>query len=219
MPGLPALIQLEGRRCLVVGGGAVAVRRARALIEAGGSVRVVAPRIDDALAAMPVAMAWRGFEPGDLDGVFFVVSAADAAAVNEAVAKEARQRGVLVNRADRPEAGDVSIPAHRRIGPITLAVDTGGVSAAAAAKIRDSVARSIDPAWPVLLEAAKPWRIEIQQRFPDDASRRAALLRVLTDPRAMAILEHRGIDALRAHWRRMIHGAASDAAESNDSDA
>ena len=163
MPGLPALIQLEGRRCLVVGGGAVAVRRARALIEAGGSVRVVAPRIDDALAAMPVATARRGFEPGDLEGVFFVVCAADAAAVNEAVAEEARQRGVLVNRADRPEVGDVSIPAHRRVGPITLAVDTGGVSASAAAKIRDAMARSIDPVWPALLEAAKPWRIEIQR--------------------------------------------------------
>jgi precorrin-2 dehydrogenase / sirohydrochlorin ferrochelatase len=219
MPGLPALIQLEGRRCLVVGGGMVAVRRAGALIEAGGSVRVVAPRIEDAFADMNVAVERRGFEPADLDGVFLVVVATDDAEVNEAVAQAARARSVLLNRADRPAAGDVTIPAHRRTGPITLAVDTGGVSASAAAKIRDALARSIDPVWPALLEAASPVRKEIQERFPDEHSRRTRLLRALTDPRSMTILEHRGLDALHEHWRRMIERANSDGAEPRDPDA
>lgn len=219
MPGLPAVLQLEGRRCLVVGGGPVAVRRAQALLESGGIVRVVAPRIDEHFARMSVATERRGFEPTDLEGVFLVVVATDDAEVNEAVAQAARDGRVLLNRADRPEAGDVAIPAHHRTGPITLAVDTGGVSASAAAKLRDGFARSIDPVWPALLEAAHPVRKEIQRRLPDDASSRTRLLRALTDPRSMTILEHRGIDALHEHWRRMIERATSDNAAPRDADA
>ena len=174
-------------------------------------MRVVAPPLDDAFADMAVAVERRGFEAGDLDGVFFVVIATDRAEVNEAVAEAAGRRGVLVNRADRPEAGDVSIPAHRRMGPVTLAVDTGGASASASAKIRDAAARSIDPLWPRLLTQAEPWRRDIQRRFSDDEARRGELLRSLTDPRSMTILEHRGIDALHGHWRRMIERAESRA--------
>lgn len=208
MTGLPALLNLAGRRCLIVGGGAVARRRAGALLDAGAAVSVVAPAIDDAVRRLAVEAIERPFEAGDLDGVFLVVIATDDAAVNESAAAEAASRGVLTNRADDPEAGDVTIPAHRRRGPVTVAVDTGGASAAAARRLVESAAAGIDPVWPELLERALPWRREIQRRFADRDDVRAALLRALTDPRSMTILECRGGDAVEDHWRRLIEASA-----------
>lgn len=198
------MLRLADRRVVIVGGGSVAVRRARAMIAAGGRVRVVAPSIDDELRSLPCEWRCRPFEPDDLEGAFLVVVATDDAAVNQAVAGEARRLGVLCNRADDPEAGDFVVPAHSRHGPITLAVHSGGVSAAAAARIRDDLARQLDPDWPVLLRAAAPYRAAIQTRYADQPARRRAALLRLTDERAMNQLKRLGPDGLEAYLRGVV---------------
>jgi len=181
------MLNLTGRRALVVGGGGVAVRRARSFLEAGAAVTVVAPELDPALEALQLIRLPRRFNSGDLDGAFLVVAATDDPAVNERVATLAQEAGILVNRADRPSAGDFTVPAHARHGPITLAVHSGGISAGAAATIRRELSAHLDPHWPEFLEACAPWRGRIQRAFAADALTRRRRLAALVSTESRAL--------------------------------
>ncbi len=136
-----AALDLRGRRCLVAGGGAVARRKVEGLLAAGAEVLVVAPEIED----MPdgAAVERRAVRPGDLDGAVLAVCATDDGEVNAALAAEARRRGVLVNVADDPAAGDVAVPAVLRRGGLQIGVSTGGASPALARRLRDELAERV----------------------------------------------------------------------------
>ena len=198
MADLPVMLNVRGRRCVIVGGGAVAARRAASLREAGAEVVVIAPQVDDTLAQQAGAVHRRPYQRGDLDGACLVVVATDDAAVNEQVAQDAAASGVLTNRADAPERGDLTIPAHARHGPVTLTVHTDGISASAAAAIRRQLSDALDPDWPRLLAIAGDYRQRVQETCADPEDRRARLRR-LTDDQAMNILKAQGDDALRDH--------------------
>lgn len=196
------MLNIRGKRCVVIGGGPVALRRTRALLEAGAAVTVIAPELDPDLTALPIELCRRTYQEGDLAGAFLVVIASDIPDVNAAVSREARPLGVLVNRADAPDEGDFTVPAHAHHGPITLAVHTGGVSAAAAAAIRRQLSDALDPRWLVLIERATAYRSIIQERFADPDERRRRL-RKLADPEALAILRGRGETALDDYYKAL----------------
>ena len=107
----PVALDLRGRACLIIGGGAVALRKAGGLIAAGADVTIVAPEC----LPMPdgVTVTLRPFVDADLDGVALAMAATDDRELNARVARLARERGVWVNVADDPEAGDAD-PARRR---------------------------------------------------------------------------------------------------------
>lgn len=202
MPSLPIMLNIQAKRCVIIGGGPVALRRAGALLDADARVTVIAPDIDPGLAELAVELRQRPYQPGDLDGAVLVVVASDDPKVNTAVAQDARRAGVLVNRADDPTAGDFIVPAHAHHGPITLAVHTGGTSAAASAIIRRELSDALDPDWPRLIQAASAFRSMIQERVPDPKQRRQRL-KQLTDPHAMAILKQQGEAALRDYYQTL----------------
>lgn len=213
-PPLPVMLNLRGRRCVVIGGGAVAARRAASLVACGAQVVVVAPAMDEKLDALLIERAERGYEPGDLDGAFLVVIATDDAGVNQQVADDAADLDVLINRADDAQASgvgasDFTVMAHDRRGPLTVAVDTGHTSAAAAKKIRAELLDALDDDWITLLTEARPWRVNIQRSAPDPATR-AHRLRRLADDTAMQTLKQHGVSALRAHLQAVAEGRAND---------
>jgi len=109
----------------------------------------------------------------------------------------------LVNRADAPDGGDFVVPAHRRSGPITVAVATEGISAAAARTLVEQCTAAVDDDWRTLLETAAPLRAMMQRQIADDAARRRALRR-LTDEQAMAALRAGGVDGLRGHLAAVL---------------
>ncbi|MEM6458098.1 MAG: NAD(P)-dependent oxidoreductase [Planctomycetota bacterium] len=202
---LPVLLRLAGRRCVVVGGGATAARRARALRDAGAEVTVVAPRIDDAIGPLGVTLRRREVEADDVAGAFLVVVATDNPAVNDQSAAWAAAAGALINRADDPAAGDLTVMAYAQDRGLTVAVDTGGASASAAGAIRDELASRLDPAWPEVLAAARPWRAWLQDHVPDPAVRRSRLRR-LTDEKAKSVFRESGAEALAEHLSRVANG-------------
>lgn len=199
MNDLPVMLRVRGRRCVVVGGGAVAVRRAAALRDAGAAVTVIAPEMHTDMPA-EVERLDRAYQPGDLADALLVVIATDERAVNEQVAADAARLGVLTNRADAPDAGDFAVPAHAHHGPVTIAVHTGGVSAAAGGAIRRQLSEALGDDWPRLLTAAAPFRERIQAAVAHRATREAAL-KQLTDEQAMRVLRSGGVAALEAHCR------------------
>ncbi len=202
MNGLPVVLNVQGRRCVIVGGGPVAVRRAAALKEAGAHVTVIAATLDPDLAKLVTKAEERPYRRGDLNGALLVVIATDDPAVNDAVTRDARDAGVLVNRADDASVGDLAIPAHAHHGPITLAVHTGGASPTAAAAIRRELSEALDPDWVTLLQIAAPYRTAIQQQQANQRQRQNRL-RQLTGPDALATLKQQGPEALRQYCEQV----------------
>lgn len=208
------MLRLDGRMVLVVGGGEVALRRAQAMVHCGAQVRLVAPQVIEELGHVPrVQITRRGYDSADLDQVSLVVIATDDPQLNQRVADEARQRGILVNRTDNAALSDFIVPAHGRTGPITLAVSTEGISAMAAATIRDQLLDVLDPMWVDLLEAAAPFRDQLKRQVPSAHQRHAAIRR-MTNAEALERFKAQGPDAFATYCQDVL----GEAINSSDDD-
>jgi precorrin-2 dehydrogenase / sirohydrochlorin ferrochelatase len=156
-PDFPVVVALSGRRCLVVGGGPVAARKARSLLESGARVTVVAPQVteeierlastDDrsSLAAGSLGIRRGRYRGGEAADYQLVVTATGEPAVDAAVVADAVSAGVLVDGAGHDPSGTISMPAVHREGTVTVAVSTGGASPALARWLRDRIAGSLPP--------------------------------------------------------------------------
>ncbi len=195
MGDFPIMLKVRGRKCVVVGGGPVAVRRARALAEAGGEVVVVAMEADPELVGIAVAVHLRKATEKDLDGAMLVVLATGDVGTNERLAEAARVRGVLVNRADAGDEGDFAVPAHKHVGPVTVAVHTSGVSASAAVAMRDELLGKMDGDWVKLLELVMPYREKIQG-LGLEAGERQRRLKMLGSAETLAVFKAGGAGAV-----------------------
>lgn len=148
----PIFLSLEDRRCVVVGGGAVADRKARKLLQARAEVVVVAPEVKPAIESVANEIHRRPYESGDLEGAFLAFAATDSREVNAAVAREAKELGVPVNVADAPSEGDFALPSTLRRGRLQVAVSTGGASPTLARDIRERLEDRFPPEWAGLVE-------------------------------------------------------------------
>lgn len=159
-------LALAGRQCVVVGGGAVAERKARGLLASGAIVAVVAPAVTDGLRACErageIVVRSRPYERGDVAGAFLVVAATNMREINARVTADARAAGALVNVADAPEAGDFTVPATARRGGVTLAVSTTGDSPLMAALARDRLADALPDGFLALLEGVAALRAAVR---------------------------------------------------------
>jgi len=142
----PVSLNVAGRRCLVVGGGAVAARKAKGLLACGAVVTVIAPEVCDAMAALgPLTIERRSYAAGDAAAYRLVVTATGVEAVDGAVYADAEAAGVWVNSADDVPHCSVILPSVHRDGAVTIAVSTGGKSPALAAWLRRRLAEQSGP--------------------------------------------------------------------------
>ena len=167
-----ACLDLEGRRCLVVGGGAVGLEKAAGLAACGARVTVVSPELEAGFAELDVEWRAREYETADLDGVLLVIAATADRAVNERVSADAEVRGLLCNVADVPDLCSFILPAVHREGPIAIAVSTGGASPALAKRLRSEIAALIGPEHAELAEELRARRPEAKERFATYEERR-----------------------------------------------
>ena len=137
---------------MVVGGGEVATRKARKLLQARAKVVVISPEVKPELAGMAAEVRRRTYREGDLEGAFLVFAATDAREVNAAVAREARERGIPVNVADEPSEGDFALPSTLRRGRLQVAVSTGGASPTLARRIRRELESVFCSEWAGVVE-------------------------------------------------------------------
>jgi siroheme synthase-like protein len=162
----PLFVELEGRPCVVIGGGAVAERKVRALLDVAAVVTVVSPALSLTLGALVaagrVAHIARGYTEGDLTGAALAFAATDDGCINAQVAREGRRRGVWVNAADDPAHCDAILPAVVRRGGVTVAVSTGGASPALARAVRERLERALPEAYEPLAEVAAAARRELR---------------------------------------------------------
>jgi precorrin-2 dehydrogenase/sirohydrochlorin ferrochelatase len=167
-----ACLNLEGRRCVVVGGGRVGLEKASGLATCGAAVTVVSPALHDGFAELDVAWVRRRYRRRDLSGVFLVIAATSDPTVNAAVHRDAEARGMLCNVADVPELCNFILPAVHREGPIAVAVSTGGASPALAKRLRDECAALLRPEHAELAEELRAMRPAVKERFRSYEERR-----------------------------------------------
>jgi len=173
MDFLPVFQNIKNKLCLVVGGGAVAVRKAGVLLDAGAKVRVVAPQIEEELAQRDYVEAISArFEPQHLDNVTLVIAATDDRAVNKQVSELAQARNIPVNVVDDPELCSFIMPAILDRSPLMIAFSSGGASPVLTRMLRGKLETMIPQNYSRLAAFAERFREQVKQRVTNPAKRR-----------------------------------------------
>jgi siroheme synthase-like protein len=132
----PLMLKVKGGPCLVVGGGPVALQKARSLRKAGARVTVVSPAFSPGFGKLAVRRIQRKFRAADVRGQMLVIAGTDSPEVNRAVSSACRVRSVPVNVVDVPELCSFIVPSILRLGPVVIAVSTSGHSPPLAKALR-----------------------------------------------------------------------------------
>ncbi len=184
------LTGLDRVHCVVVGGGAVAARKVGALIASGAQVRVISPHLHgqlaDWLAQGRFEHVARRYEQGDLEGAFLAIAATSVREVNVQVAAEARARGILINVADDPDAGNFTTMGAVTRGDVLLAVSTGGESPALSAFIRRRLEVTFGPEYGMLAQRLGELRQQVLETLP--AAERPRFWRALVNDEVLGWL-------------------------------
>jgi precorrin-2 dehydrogenase/sirohydrochlorin ferrochelatase len=161
-PLYPINLRLRGARCLVVGGGKVALGKVRGLLEADAVVHVVAPEVIEEIAGLEgVTVERRAYQQGDLAGHRLAIAATDDPAVSRAVYLEGEATGVWVNSADDPDNCTFTLPARIRRGALLVTFATGGNSPALASWLRRHYTDEFGPEYEVLIDLLAEARADL----------------------------------------------------------
>ncbi len=167
-PYYPMFLKISGKRCVVIGGGEVALRKVKMLIEHEANVEVITPEACSQLNQLAergeIRMFPRRFQAGDLKDAFIIIAATDDSDANRKVAREARKKAVLVNVVDEPENCDFIVPSYLRRGDITIAISTGGRSPALARKIRARLEKDFENEFAALAVLVDEARDEVKRK-------------------------------------------------------
>src|SRR5690242_13184537 len=213
MGHLPIFLEVSGRRCVVVGGGAVAARKVAGLLEAGAKVVVISPHLNDALAALAragrIRHIKRVYQVRDMEGAMLVYAATDDAQLHRRLYDEAGSHGILINVADVPSLCTFIAPAVMTRGALKIAVSTGGASPSMAARIVARLNRMFGEEYAVTLELLRAARRRLRDSEPDITAR-AQKLSALAASRIPEYLRKGDLDGIDALLRRHT-GAGLDA--------
>jgi len=189
----PVFLELRGRRAVVIGALAVAEGKDAALREAGATVDVYPSG---------------GWDPADLDGAFVCVASSEDPAERDAIARAARERGVLVNVMDDVPNCDFAAPAIVRRGDLVLAVGTGGRSPAVARKVREELESRFGPEWAQTLAVIAEVRAETLSALGNLATRGRRWRRALDLDEAVELIREGRPEELRRRLTERLLGAS-----------
>ncbi|MGD0154430.1 MAG: bifunctional precorrin-2 dehydrogenase/sirohydrochlorin ferrochelatase [Thermacetogeniaceae bacterium] len=196
----PIYLKLEGKKCLVVGGGAVAQRKIHGLRECGAAVTVVSPELTPSLQETAIGGDFcynrRGFRAGDLDGQQIVVAATGDFELNAQIARLCLRRSIPVNVVDNPGLSTFYVPAVIRRGPLCISISTGGSSPLLARRIREDLEGELGPGFAEIATLLGEMRQRIQDRLTDEEERRRFWDQIVT-PELIALLKSGATETAR----------------------
>lgn len=195
----PFFIELADKKGLVVGGGAVALRKVEKLLPYGPHLTVAARTVLPELENLPgITVLHQPFSPWMLEGMYFVIAATDDTAVNQEIARLCVERGVLVNAVDAPERCTFLFPALVKEGDLSVGISTGGASPSAAIWLKERIGGMLPDGMEEILDYLGTVRSQLKKTVPEeDRSRLYAALfnacmtkgRALTENELIGVLE------------------------------
>jgi precorrin-2 dehydrogenase/sirohydrochlorin ferrochelatase len=204
----PVLLNIQGRPCVVVGGGEVAQRKAKALLDCAAEVVVIAAQATQTIGelARQGALRWlaKPYAAGDLAGASLVVAAATPE-INAVVAEEARRERIPVNVVDDPGRCDFIVPAVVRRGPVLIAISSQGASPALARRLRELVEAQIGPEYGELAALLGRLRAEVLAVGGEDERRR--IWQAILDSPVLELLREGKREEAELEARRCISPA------------
>ncbi|HJV64580.1 MAG TPA: bifunctional precorrin-2 dehydrogenase/sirohydrochlorin ferrochelatase [Geomonas sp.] len=218
----PVNLDLRDKKVVLVGGGAVAARKAKRLISAGARLTVIAPRLDDRLGGLVAAGALhhlpREYRAGDLQGALLVFAATDTPEVNRAVAAEASERGILVDVTDAPRASSFTTPALLERGDLLITVSTAGASPALSRRIVEQLQTQFGPEYAEAVTLLRALREKILTEKGTSAynERVFSELAALDLPALIRSGQRDAIDQILLKFSESGSQPAPDAAEKKD---
>ena len=185
---LPIALDVAGKLCLVVGGGSVAARKARSLLECDAKVRVVAPQLCEALETLrgQIEYSMRAFQPEDCAECRLIFACTNRREVNEQVAIEARRLGLWCNIADDSASSDFHGAATIRRGEMTIAISTNGGSPALSKHLKAKIESIVGDEYAQLLELMSARRATIE--YSNAQFERAAKWRAILESDVLELL-------------------------------
>jgi len=176
MEYLPLFFAIKNQRCLLVGGGAIALRKARLLSKAGAKLRVVAPKICEELQQLAQHHGGetliKPYVAADLEGCALVVAATDNEPLNRQVSTDAKARQLPVNVVDNPELCSFITPAIIDRDPLVIAISSGGQAPVLARQLRAKIESLVPAAYGQLAQLAQRFRDKVKATFSDPDQRR-----------------------------------------------
>ena len=174
MAYFPFYIDIQGKNCLVAGGGKVALRKIEKLIPFKPKIKVVAPQIHDEITKISdIEIVRRGFEESDLNDVFFVISASDDEVLNSRIFHICKSRGILVNTVDDKEKCGFIFPALVHKEDVTVGISTSGKSPLCAGYLREKIDGLIDKKTLDIVEILGKYRLAIKEKFCTEQTRKS----------------------------------------------
>lgn len=173
MPFYPLFFDLQNRPVLIVGGGHVALEKARRLLKTGCRLMVVAPRLIIDFEALPITIKKRPWKPEDIEGAFLVIAATDDPVTNQAIYQQAAKQNILVNVVDQPSISTCLFGAAILQEDLSIGISTSGASPSAAQYLKKEITQMIPDQFDIILQWLKTKRPAILANYP--ANERSAL--------------------------------------------
>ena len=172
----PVNLNLNQKKCLVVGGGKVAERKVKSLLRCGARVFVVSPTLsawlEEAVKEGKVTAVRRNYTTTDLENTFLVIGATDDHEINDKVAEECSERNILVNIVDQTAKCNFIVPAVIRQGSLSISVSTAGKSPMLARRVREEMEQFFGPEYSEFLDLMANIREHVMKNVPGEEQRR-----------------------------------------------
>lgn len=208
----PVCLDITNRACVVIGGGHVAERKVKTLLECGGRLTVISPELTEELQSLYAAgrLSWvsRSYQEGDLADSFLVIAATDDPEVQGRVHAEAEENNILLNVADVPKWCNFILPATVRRGDLTVSVSTGGKSPALASQLRQELEKRFGSEYEQLLLILGDLRATILAQGRPHAENKEMFNRLL-HPDMVDWVEKRNWEKVAEHIQKILGSEAA----------
>jgi len=206
--GYPAILLLEGRLAVVIGGGQVAERKVKTLLDAGAKVRVVSSEVTKGIRDLAdrgdIELIERRYSAGDLAGAAAAIAATDDEDVNRGVFAEATEAGIPVNVVDNVSLCTFIAPSIVRRGDLVVAISTGGAAPALAVRIRERLEKEFGDEYARFLELMGELREQVT--VPGDQDERAKAWYRVIDSDVMDLVRAGEIERARSRATELLGG-------------
>lgn len=200
----PVNLVVRNRPCVIVGGGAVAYRKAKQLLQAGARVTVLSPDVHAGLKKLPVRIVRKRLSK--LPEAFLVIAATNDPELNRRISRECARRNILVNVVDQPELCTFTAPSVFRRGDLTVAISTNGASPAVAKRVRLELRKLYPAEFASLMRLLSACRRKIRDTVPSQ-KRRFRMLARLASQRLFGLWRRRGLAAVRREIEKVMSRA------------